>query len=131
MQLNNMIIPEQYTNIGGIDMSNDVYPSYYKPFPTLKDYEKGYINRYFVQKINDLTITEVDKDRYNKIYTNYFNKLVIQWIIFGPKNSLYNNKILDRKGVQEQNIQTLVENEKSMKGIKNYLNNPLEFWFGK
>ena len=126
-----MIIPEQYTNIGGIDMSNDVYPSYYKPFPTLKDYEKGYINRYFVQKINDLTITEVDKDRYNKIYTNYFNKLVIQWIISGPKNNVYKNKILDRKGVQEQNIQTLVENEKSMKGIKNYLNNPLEFWGGK
>ena len=131
MQLNNMIIPEQYTNIGGIDMSNDVYPNYYKPVPTLKDYEKGYINRYFVQKINDLTITEVDKDRYNKIYTNYFNKLVIQWIISGPKNNQYKNKILDRKGVQEQNIQTLAENEKSMKGIKNYLNNPLEFWDGK
>ena len=126
-----MIIPEQYINIGGIDMSDDVYPNYYKPLPTSKDYSKGYINRYFVQKINDLTITEVNKNKYNDIYTNYFNKLVIQWIIFGPKNSLYNNKILDRKGVQEQNIQTLVENEKSMKGIKNYLNNPLEFWFGK
>jgi len=131
MRLNNMIIPEQYTNIGGVDMSNDVYPSYYKPFPTLKDYEKGYINRYFVQKINDLIITEVDKNIYNKIYVNYFNKVVIQWIISGPKNNQYKNKILDRKGVQEQNIQTLVEYEKSMKGIKNYLNNPLEFWDGK
>ena len=112
-------------------MSYETYPNYYKPFPSLKDYSKGYINRYFVQKINDLTITEVNKEKYNSISKNYFNKLVIQWIIFGPKNSLYNNKILDRKGVQEQNIQTLVENEKSMKGIKNYLNNPLEFWFGK
>ena len=126
-----MITPEQYQNIGGIDMSYETYPNYYKPFPSLKDYSKGYINRYFVQKINDLTITEVNKEKYNSISKNYFNKLVIQWIISGPKNSLYNNKILDRKGVQEQNIQTLVENEKSMKGIKNYLNNPLEFWFGK
>ena len=126
-----MIIPEQYTNIGGIDMSNDVYPNYYKPVPTSKDYSKGYINRYFVQKINDLKITETNKNNYNDIYNNYFSKLVIQWIISGPKNNVYKNKILDRKGVQEQNIQTLAENEKSMKGIKNYLNNPLEFWDGK
>ena len=126
-----MIIPEQYTNIGGIDMSNDVYPNYYKPVPTSKDYSKGYINRYFVQKINDLKITETNKNNYNDIYNNYFSKLVIQWIISGPKNNVYKNKILDRKGVQEQNIQTLFENEKLMKGLKNYLNNPLEFWGGK
>ena len=126
-----MIIPEQYTNIGGTDMSNEVYPNYYKPVPTSKDYSKGYINRYFVQKINDLKITETNKNNYNDIYNNYFSKVVIQWIISGPKNNVYKNKILDRKGVQEQNIQTLVEYEKSMKGIKNYLNNPLEFWGGK
>lgn len=126
-----MITPSQYTNIGGIDMSNDVYPSYYKPFPSSKDYKNGYINRYFVQKVNDLIITEVDKDKYNKIYTQYFNKLVIQWIISGPKNNQYKNKILDIKGVQEQNILTLTENENKMKGLKTYLNNPLEFWNGK
>ena len=126
-----MITPSQYINIGGIDMSYETYPSYYKPFPSSKDYQKGYINRYFVQKINDTTITEVDKDRYNKIYTNYFNKLVIKWIISGPKNNVYKNKILEIKGVQEQNIQTLNENEKKMKGLKVYLNNPLEFWGGK
>ncbi len=126
-----MITPEQYQNIGGIDMSYETYPNYYKPFPSLKDYSKGYINRYFVQKINDLTITEVNKEKYNSIFKNYYNKLVIQWIIFGPKNNVYKNKILDRIGVQEQNIQTLVENEKLMKGLKIYLNNPLEFWGGK
>ena len=126
-----MITPEQYQNIGGIDMSYETYPNYYKPFPSLKDYSKGYINRYFVQKINDLTITEVNKEKYNSISKNYFNKLVIQWIISGPKNNQYKNKILDRKGVQEQNIQTLFENEKLMKGLKVYLNNPLEFWGGK
>ena len=126
-----MITPDQYQNIGGIDMSYQTYPNYYKPFPSLKDYSKGYINRYFVQKINDLTITEVNKEKYNSIFNYYYNKLVIQWIIFGPKNNVYKNKILDRIGVQEQNIQTLVENEKLMKGLKIYLNNPLEFWGGK
>ena len=126
-----MITLQEYQNLGGTILSNVTFPNYYKPIVTKNEYSKGYINRYFVQKINDLIITEVDKNIYNKIYVNYFNKLVIQWIISGPKNNQYKNKILDRKGVQEQNIQTLVENEKSMKGIKNYLNNPLEFWGGK
>ena len=109
-----MITLQEYQNLGGTILSNVTFPNYYKPIVTKNEYSKGYINRYFVQKINDLIITEVDKNIYNKIYVNYFNKLVIQWIISGPKN-----------------IQTLVEYEKSMKGIKNYLNNPLEFWDGK
>lgn len=126
-----MITPSQYIKIGGIDMSYETYPEYFKPFPTSNDYSKGYIYRYFVQKINDLTITEVNKDKYNDIYTQYFNKIVIQWVISGPKNNEYSNKILTRKGVQEQNTKTLVDTEKKIKGIKTYLNNPLEFWGGK
>lgn len=126
-----MITPFQYSNIGGVNMSNEIYPQYYKPIVTSKDYLKGYIYRYIVQKINDLTITEVDKENYNNISSKYYNKIVVEWIITGPKNNQYKNKILERKGVQEQNVQTLVESEKKMKGIKNYLNNPLEFWGGK
>ena len=126
-----MITPEQYKNIGGAELSNQSFPTYFIPSVTKNDYSKGYIYRYLVQKINDLTITEVNKDKYNEIYSQYYNKIVIQWIVSGPKNNQYKNKILERKGVQEQNIQTLVENEKKMKGIKNYLNDPLEFWGGK
>lgn len=126
-----MITPEQYKNIGGVELSNQSYPTYFIPSVTKNDYSKGYIYRYLVQKINDLTITEVNKDKYNEIYSQYYNKIVIQWIVSGPKNNQYKNKILERKGVQEQNIQTLIENEKKMKGIKSYLNSPLEFWGGK
>ena len=100
-----MITLQEYQNLGGTILSDVTFPNYYKPIVTKNEYSKGYINRYFVQKINDLIITEVDKNIYNKI--------------------------LDRKGVQEQNIQTLVEYEKKMKGLKVYLNNPLEFWGGK
>jgi hypothetical protein len=126
-----MITPEQYKNIGGVELSNQSYPTYFIPSVTKNDYSKGYIYRYLVQKINDLTITEVNKDKYNEIYSQYYYKIVIQWIVSGPKNNQYNNKILERKGVQEQNIQTLNDGEKSMKGLKTYLNNPLEFWGGK
>ena len=126
-----MITPDQYQNLGGDNLSDMMFPSYYKPNITKNDYLKGYINRYLVQKINDLTITEVNKENYNGISKNYYNKLVIQWIISGSKNNQYNNKILEIKGVQEQNNKTLNVNEKKMTGIKNYLNNPIEFWEGK
>jgi hypothetical protein len=126
-----MITPQQYQNLGGDILSDVAFPTYYKPIVTKNDYTKGYINRYFTQKINDLTITEVNKDKYNQIYSQYYNKIYIQWIISGPKNNQYKNKILERKGVQEQNIQTSIESEKKMIGIKNYLNDPLEFWGGK
>jgi len=126
-----MIAPIQYINVGGIDLTDQIYPIYFRPVPTSDDYLKGYIYRYFVQKINDLTITEVNRDKFNEISDLYYNKLFIEWVISGPKNNQYKNKILERKGVQEQNTQLLNEGEKKMKGIKNYINNPLEFWQGK
>ena len=126
-----MINIDTYQNIGGVNLDNQVYPVYFKPFPITKDYVKGYINRYFVQKINDLTITEVNKNKYNEISSTVYNKLSIRWIISGPKNNVYKNKMLDRTGVTEQNIKTLNVSENKMKGLKTYLNNPLEFWGGK
>ena len=126
-----MINIDTYQNIGGVNLDNQVYPVYFKPFPITKDYAKGYINRYFVQKINDLTITEVNKNKYNEISSALYNKLSIQWIISGTNDNIYENKILQRIGVKEQNIKTLNNNEKLMKGLKIYLNNPLEFWGGK
>ena len=126
-----MINIQTYQNIGGTVLDNQVYPVYFKPFPKTKDYSLGYINRYFVQKINDLTITEVDKNKYNEISSALYNKLSIRWIISGPKDNIYKNKILERVCVREQNIKILNTNEKKMTGIKNYLNNPLEFWNGK
>ena len=62
-----MITPTDYNNIGGLDLSNQVYPSYFKPSPSKLDYTKGYLYRYYVQKINDSTIIEVNKDLYNNI----------------------------------------------------------------
>lgn len=122
-----MINIQTYQDIGGTILDNQVYPIYFKPLPKNKDYSSGYINRYFVQKINDLIITEVDKNNYNEISLSVYNKLTVRWIISGPKNNVYKNKTLDRVGVTEQNNKTLSVNEKKMTGIKNYLNNPLEF----
>lgn len=126
-----MINVNKYQNIGGIILDTQVYPVYFKPSPNVKDYSRGFIYRYFVQKINDLTITEVDKDKYDEISSEIYNKLTIRWTITGSKDNVYKNKILERIGVREQNIKVLSNSDKKMRGLKTYINNPLEFWAGK
>ena len=126
-----MITSQNYNNIGGIDILSDVFPIYFIPSVTKDDYRNGYIYRYFVQKINDLTITEVNKDNFNDISSNFYVKEYIKWVISGPENNEYKNKILYREGVKQINAKTLSDTEKKMKGIKNYINNPLQFWGGK
>ena len=61
----------------------------------------------------------------------YYDLITGECYLSNNEKNVYKNKILDRVGVTEQNNKTLSVNEKKMTGIKNYLNNPLEFWGGK
>ena len=73
---------------------NNYYkPPYYYPEPTKKDYEKGSMERYFVQKINDRSdVTEVNKDEFERKNTDnkpgmdeeLYKFLKLQWTIDGP-----------------------------------------------
>lgn len=110
------------------DVMRGDYPVYTKPFPTVEDYSRGYINRYFVKKINDNTINEVSGDSFNTIITGLYSKINIIWRITGIKNDVYQNKIKIYSGVIEDN-QTAIKNaEKEMSGISEILKNPLEFY---
>ena len=57
-----MINIQTYQDIGVTILDNQVYSIYFKPFPKNKDYSSGYINRYFVQKINDHLFQFVPRD---------------------------------------------------------------------
>ena len=55
---------------------------------TVKDRENGFINRYFIQKVNTLEITEIDKDQFDdynnkKIDPNMYRVTQIKWTITG------------------------------------------------
>ena len=63
-------------------------------FPKLKesDYNKGFIIRYFVQKVNDLnsSIYEIKSSSYSSYNNNpYFIASNIRWRIKGPKKTIY------------------------------------------
>ena len=106
---------EQYITVKSID--REVYPSVITPDITDKDYIKGFINRYFVQKANDknaLVFEISDSDFKQKL--KLFNKTRITWIISGIKEE-----------VIIKNIITVNNMEKNYKGISKILF-PLQYW---
>ena len=89
------------------------------PYPTEADYKKGYIKRYFVQKVNDTNsyIFEID----NNIYQTYVNSelystVMILWKIFGDSDEI--------KKANQASIKTAFD---KIPKLKNYLPNLLQF----
>ena len=104
------------------------------PTPTDKDYVRGYITRYFVQKTNDINspIYEVSDIEYNKLRaTAVYNTTSLRWRIVGPKepSDYENNKIMD-KGVKKSNEISIRLASEYIINLKLYLPNLTQFWKG-
>lgn len=66
------------------------------PTPNYIDYRRGYIVRYFIQRVNDenATIYEVNSKEYEKYLTDEFwSSVSLEWRISGNLNEIeYSNK---------------------------------------
>ena len=87
---------ERYKNIANINNSDFSEPkiSSYLPNPTDNDYKIGYIRRYFVRKLNDLSapIYEVSSKEYSRVLSKpNYTGVSIKWRISGPINSQHIN----------------------------------------
>ena len=85
----------------------NITPVAHIPTPTDKDYTRGYINRFFVQKTNDSNspIYEVDVNEYRKIHSSVlYDTTTLRWRISGPINpeKIGAGEIVDN-GVKESN----------------------------
>ena len=109
-----------------LDMPKTIVPS-----PKPEDYESSFVQRYFVQKANDIHgfIYEIDKNVYETIKTNpYWLSEIINWRISGPLNEVYNDTgLLIDKGVINSNRATIAATSKTLKNIGLYLPNVLQF----
>lgn len=101
-----------------------------KPAPTANDYTQGYIDRYFLKKVNENVIFEVSYITTN-VNTNLYKKVQIKWKIAGPRSNIYKNGILDKNGVEESN-RFEIDRVKKEEGVdlSSALPNPLEYWRG-
>jgi hypothetical protein len=101
------------------------------PIPKETDYENGFIQRYYCQKINDLNgfIFEIDNNLFKELENNPFWKTtILRWRIKGPINPVYNDvgQLIDM-GVIQSNKNSIVIASFSLKNIGLYLPNILQF----
>ena len=111
----NYTLYSQYSNIKGLKREN--YPSNYSLKLKDSDYSDGSIQRYFIQKANDVNskIHEISKEDFSKNLTLY-NKIMIDWTISGAKE----DAVLE-------NLENIADAEQAFKGINKILT-PLQYW---
>jgi len=121
-----------YNNLisGNTNYSLD-FPKTIVPIPSVADYENGFIERYFTQKVNDKNsyVFEIDKEEYSNLFENpYWISEIMKWRITGPIAPVYNiDGILTDKGVIESNNASISIISEKVKNVKLYLPNILQF----
>ena len=107
------------------------FPKTIVPTPSDTDYENGFIERYFTQKVNDKNsyVFEIDKEVYFDLFENpYWVSEIMKWRITGPISPVYNiDGILTDKGVIESNNASISIISEKVKNVKLYLPNILQF----
>jgi hypothetical protein len=114
-----------YARITGKQFNNHTAPKYFYPRPTQKDYASGFIERYIVQKKNELhLIYEISESDFRNINgrntiginAELYNAVRFRWMITGP-----------REEVRATNKRILSFNERQIPGLSKYLSNLSEF----
>ena len=106
-------------------------PKTFVPKPTKEDYENQFIERYFVQRVNDVNgfIFEVDSVEFDNLENNpYWKKEKMRWRISGPLDPVYQNGNLIDIGVKKSNIGSLSIISGKLKNINLYIPTPLQFY---
>lgn len=96
-----------------------IMPLVFLPNPTERDYKRGYIERYFIQKVNDTgsPIYEINKNSFSKYGNNPFWLVVsLKWSITGTPDA-----------VVRLNTFAVAEASKVMKNLPLYLRNKTQF----
>lgn len=128
--IQNNTLPSQYGIFPEIRNGFNIQKN--KPTPITKDYDNGYILRYFVKKANENIIFEVSYLNSQNVNTNLYKLVEVKWKISGPKNNVYKNGILDKNGVEESNKFEIerVRKEQDV-DLSGTLTNLLEYWRGR
>jgi hypothetical protein len=97
---------------------NDIKPSV--ATPKNSDYERGYVIRYFAQKVNDKDspIIEIDRKEFSSLIDNTFYTVVdLDWVITGDENK-----------VKEMNFKSVKYASQKLPAVQLYLPNFLQFY---
>jgi len=101
-------------------------------FPTSSDRKVGYFIRYFLKKITDGIIFEIDQLQYNdwnsnKIDKNAYTGISIKWYISGQLDDTQNGSITIL-GVESKNRKELITANSKLPGIRELVTNLTEYY---
>jgi hypothetical protein len=117
--------------IQGRELYSLDFPKTIVPSPNDIDYENGFINRYFTQRVNDSNsfVFEMDLEEYNSLLENpYWTLGEMRWRITGPTSAVYsNNGTINDIGVVASNAASISIVSSKIKNIGLYLPNLLQF----
>ena len=117
-----------YIKLANIKGNPPSSPKYIPAQPTLEDYQKGYFQRYFCKKINEIKFIETSIEEYIKLKNqdediafNLYNPFILQWVISGDKKQV---------AIKNKNtVDSLQKPNKGFIGLNNYLkSNYLQFY---
>jgi hypothetical protein len=104
-------------------------PTPYYPYPVQSDYDRGYLIRYFIKKVNDLGyVIEISPDEYTA-YSNgsvgynisLYQTVSIFWKLTGPLNSVKISQYDTRAGIIDTNKRLVEDANKTFLGIVDFI----------
>ena len=101
------------------------------PIPDDNDYPKGYVTRFFIQKVNDkgAPIYEVSNVDYSSFNSNVqYNTTSLRWRISGPVNTVVDTRgNVSDMGIKESNRMSVKLASNIIINLKLYLPNLVQF----
>jgi hypothetical protein len=95
--------------------------------PTDQDYLNEKFNRYYIQDRRTKNIVEVNKDNYKRFDPlSYTISVIISWVLKGPVGDINKGPYI-YFGAASQNKESIIEAEKTIKGLSQIVNNYGEF----
>jgi hypothetical protein len=100
--------------------------------PTAEQFKAGSYTRYFIKKVNESKIIEIDASQFELWQSNQFDPAMytaikMQWYISGPIEDTRPTLVL-HLGVRTKNLNQIAAAETTLPGISKVLTDPLQYY---
>jgi len=124
----------EYDNIKKLDVKKSITPNPSQLTPTNSDIKRGWMDRYFAQKVNDDSFLELSKKDYGKVGTVtgldkiLWQKFKIRWKIVGPTTDIKNpDGSIKEPGIENTNRRTILTTSDNYPSLKTHIIDYREF----
>jgi hypothetical protein len=129
--INQPAVVKRYNELSTIRINTQTIPHHVTPNITTQDIQTGYITRFFIKKINESAIIEIDKEQFDNQSSLFDSKMYVSvklnWWISGNLQDIQQDNVKS-PGVLTKNLKEVRVAESRLPGIQSKLNNLQEFY---